>query len=122
MRQPVRALEDWKRLAAAAAMLLGLAGCVEDIEPRPVAGGECPPWGSYPPLFYGNEPSPYIGCLQNVNLLQEVDRTADTVSGRPLGPADGTREILSITNYETGKVTPLLGGTGSTTTSSGGGS
>ena len=100
----------WTRLAAGTALLLfGLAGCVEDIDPRPVASAECPAWSMYPPLFYGNEPSPYLGCDQNVNLLNMVERTGDTISGRPLGPADGELQILAVKNYEADKVTPLAG-------------
>lgn len=100
---------DWQRLLGGMAVLLGLAGCVENLDTTPVASGECPTWGNYRPLFYGNEPSAYIGCDQNVNLLNMVDRTADTVSGRPLGPADGELQILAVKNYQQDKVTPLIG-------------
>ena len=64
---------DWKRLLGGVAVLLGLAGCVEHLDTTPVASGECPTWGNYRPLFYGNEPSAYIGCDQNVNLLNMVE-------------------------------------------------
>ena len=110
----------WRALAGSAILLAGLAGCTEDVVPRPVAVGECPPWGQSPPRFYENGPSVGGGCAQNVNLLNMVERASDTVSGRPLGPANGELQSLAVKNYETDKVTPLMGG--STTSSVGGSS
>jgi len=108
-KQVVVMARAMRPLAGAAVVLLGLAGCTEFIDKRPVAAVECPTWANYPPVFYDNEPSAFLGCDQNVNLLNMVERTGDTISGRPLGPANGEAQILAVHNYETDKVTPLAG-------------
>jgi len=105
--QTAATLRSMRLLAGATLLLFGLAGCVEYLDKPPLAAAECPAWGNYRPVFYENEPSAYLGCDENVNLLNMVERTGDTISGRPLGPADGEVQTLAVKNYETGKVAPL---------------
>ena len=96
---PSRALR-----ALALAASLGLFGCAEYAGIPVALRGECPSWPVYGPEPHSNEPSPYLGCSNAVNLTNMVDEQTDLARGRPLGPADGEHEALGVKNYEQGKV------------------
>ncbi len=104
---------------------LALSGCADDraLLPVPTASQPCPPWVMYPANPYSNADSPYIGCTVALNLSANVARPSDLAVGRPLGPADGQRETLSVETYQQGKIKPFPSVTYGTTTSitSGGG-
>jgi type IV pilus biogenesis protein CpaD/CtpE len=101
-------------LNATTAMLwIGIAlagsGCSNDVAslPVPTAAQPCPPWVLFPPDYFSNADSPYIGCSIAVNLRANVANPADLERGRPLGPADGQRETLGVEAYQQGKIKPL---------------
>jgi len=102
-------------LRRATAMLwIGVAlvgsGCALQHEPPlpvPTAARPCPPWVLFPANSHSNADSPYLGCSTAVNLRAMVANPADLERGRPLGPADGSRETLAVENYQQGKVKPF---------------
>jgi pilus biogenesis lipoprotein CpaD len=50
---------------------------------------------------------PDLGCANTSNLAAMVADPRDLLEGRPLGPADGAREIGAVQRYRTDKVRPL---------------
>ncbi|HEY2616165.1 MAG TPA: CpaD family pilus assembly lipoprotein [Acetobacteraceae bacterium] len=99
--------------SAAKLLWLGIAlaasGCADDPAslPVPTAGHPCPVWVLFPPSYFSNADSPYLGCTIAVNLRANVANPADLEIGRPLGPADGQRETLAVETYQQGKIKPL---------------
>jgi type IV pilus biogenesis protein CpaD/CtpE len=87
---------------------LAAAGCADTASlPVPTAAHPCPVWVLFPPSYFSNADSPYLGCTIAVNLRANVANPADLEIGRPLGPADGQRETLAIEAYQQGKIKPL---------------
>lgn len=85
------------------------SGCADNPAslPVPTAANPCPPWVLFPPDYFSNADSPYIGCSIAVNLRANVANPVDLERGRPLGPADGQRETLAVEAYQQGKIKPL---------------
>jgi hypothetical protein len=52
---------------------------------------------------------PEFGCWSQANLALMVADPADLVHGKPLGPASGRREALSVETYQDGKLKTLPG-------------
>ena len=102
---------------------LAISGCADDraLLPVPTAAQPCPPWVMYPANPYSNDDSPYIGCTIALNLSANVVRPSDLAVGRPLGPADGQREISAVETYQQGKIKPFPSTTFATTSSITGG-
>ena len=73
-----------------------------------VAG--CPDWRRDPGDTAMNEPLGNLGCANLVNLGLMVADPAALLRGRPLGPADGTREAEAVVRYRTDKVKDLQEG------------
>lgn len=97
--------ENVCRALAVTAALAALGGCAtEDAKPVAVSGNNCPAWTEHPADAHSNAPSLYLGCTNAVNLEHMVENPADLDAGRELGPADGDRETMSVTNYKEGKV------------------
>jgi type IV pilus biogenesis protein CpaD/CtpE len=85
-----------------------LAGCTDPASlPVPTAAQPCPPYVLFPPDAHTNASSPYIGCSVAVNLRANAARPSDLDEGRPIGPADGQRETLSVETYQQGKIKPF---------------
>jgi hypothetical protein len=80
---------------------LAVSGCTDRPgAPVPLAGSqECPPWVNFPIDPHSNDDSPYLGCVNRVNLENQVARPFDLNAGRPLGPPDGERETHSVKTY-----------------------
>lgn len=70
----------------------------------------CPDWSREPAHDNLNLPLGNIGCATLSNLGQMVADPADLRRGRPLGPADATREAEAIVRYRTDKVKELQDG------------
>lgn len=67
----------------------------------------CPDWSRDLTFDARNLPLSDLGCATATNLGLMVADPADLPAGRPLGPADGTREADAILRYRTDKVRPL---------------
>lgn len=67
----------------------------------------CPNWSMPSNPNYGNRQGSNFGCATSTNLGLMVADPADLVTGRTLGPADGTQQVLSIQRYRSGTPTPL---------------
>jgi Pilus biogenesis CpaD protein (pilus_cpaD) len=92
---------------AVATILLAQTSCTYSGPPPPTAGQPCPPWADDPPNPHSNAESPYLGCVNRVNLKDMVDNPNDLQQGRTLGPADGTREANGVRAYEQGQIKPF---------------
>ena len=88
---------------------LAASGCADDPAslPVPTAANPCPLWVLFPPSYFSNADSPYLGCSMAVNLRASVANPTDLEIGRPLGPANGERETLAVEAYQQGKIKPL---------------
>jgi pilus biogenesis lipoprotein CpaD len=67
----------------------------------------CPDWSrdvAHDPL---NLPMSNLGCATLANLGRMVADPTDLAQGRPLGPADATREAEAVVRYRTDKVKSL---------------
>jgi pilus assembly protein CpaD len=64
----------------------------------------CPNWSSPPNATYTNAHTSNWGCAAATNLGLMVANPADLVSGRPLGPADGTTAVTAVQRYLTDRV------------------
>jgi pilus biogenesis lipoprotein CpaD len=67
----------------------------------------CPDWSRDMAHDSLNLPMSNLGCATLSNLGRMVADPADLASGRPLGPADATREAEAIVRYRTDKVKAL---------------
>jgi pilus assembly protein CpaD len=70
----------------------------------------CPDWSRDPAATTLNLPLGNLGCATLSSLGQMVADPADLQRGRPLGPADATREAEAIVRYRTDKVKELQDG------------
>jgi pilus assembly protein CpaD len=59
----------------------------------------CPNWSSPPAAEYTNAHNSNWGCAAATNLGLMVASPADLVSGRSLGPAEGTPAVTAVTRY-----------------------
>jgi len=106
------------------AVVIGIIAVIAGCAGKPVAtltktdGPTCPQWAQFPADHHTAADSPYLGCVTAANLRATLANPADLVRGRPLGPADGTRETLAVEAYQQGKVKAFQG----TSASGGGGS
>ena len=66
----------------------------------------CPNWSASPNAEYTNAHSSNWGCAAATNLGLMVASPADLVSGRTLGPANGTTAINAVQRYLTDRVKP----------------
>jgi len=104
-------------LAALAPIALALGGCggnrSRDLTPTNVAGPaqpKCPVDGRGRGVAGSVErPPPTEGCWNAANLASMVADPRDLIRGRPLGPAVGAREAVSVETYRKG---PASGSTG----------
>lgn len=67
----------------------------------------CPDWSRRSGTDFANQPHTNFGCAVQTNLGLMVAEPRDLERGRPLGPADGTREAEAIVRYRTGEVTEI---------------
>lgn len=93
---------SFRLLLAGIAVMTLSAGCAKHA-PVAAAASPCPPWVDYPADMHSNDPSPYLGCANRVNLDEMLDDKHDLVAGRKLGPANGERESRAVKAYEEGK-------------------
>lgn len=96
-------------LGYASEMLPSNAG-IEDtaivaVEHFSVTYPDCPDWRRAPPLTNGVWSN--HGCPTSVNLGQMVADPRDLVTGRDLGPADGTVAASAIERYRKGEIKEL---------------
>lgn len=70
----------------------------------------CPDWSRDPADTALNYPLSNLGCATLGNLGLMVADPGDLVRGRPLGPADATREAEAVVRYRTDKVKALQKG------------
>jgi type IV pilus biogenesis protein CpaD/CtpE len=77
--------------------------------PVPTAQQPCPQWVLFPPDYFSNADSPYLGCVVATNLRANAADPADLERGRPLAPANGERETRAVEAYEQGKIKPFQG-------------
>lgn len=68
---------------------------------------DCPGYNSPITLDYEWRPATRLGCANAVNLGLMVANPSDLVQGRPIGPADGDQQTLSIQRYRTNTTWPL---------------
>jgi type IV pilus biogenesis protein CpaD/CtpE len=89
-----------------AALLSLLTACADrsSVRVAPTAAMPCPPWVEFPADAHSNGDSPYLGCVNAVNLGNMLVDSTDLTRGRPLGPASGAREALGIDLYDKGKI------------------
>ena len=105
---PVTALRHWAGLAASCTLLALAAACTQPERPPPVASASpCPGWPNDPPDLHANAEPFGLGCANRLNLRSMLDRPEDLQAGRPIGPADGTRQMLAVEDYQTGKLAPF---------------
>lgn len=67
----------------------------------------CPDWSRRSGTDFANQPHTNFGCAVQTNLGLMIAEPRDLERGRPLGPADGTREAEAIVRYRAGEVTEL---------------
>ena len=75
------------------------------VERYAVSYPDCPDWHRAPPLTNGVWSN--YGCANAVNLGQMIADPRDLVTGRDLGPADGTVAAAAIARYRKGEVKEL---------------
>jgi pilus assembly protein CpaD len=66
----------------------------------------CPNWSQSLSADFTNALTSNYGCANTANLGLMVANPADLVSGRPLGPADGTTAVAAVQRYLTDRVKP----------------
>ena len=66
----------------------------------------CPNWSQSPAADFSNAYSSNYGCANVTNLGLMVASPADLVSGRTLGPANGTTAVNAVQRYLTDRVKP----------------
>ena len=87
--------------------LLGLAsGCSFPESSVPVAS-PCSAWPNDPADLHSNAEPIGLGCSNHLNLRSMLERPEDLQAGRPLGPADGTRQIKAVEDYQQGRLAPF---------------
>jgi type IV pilus biogenesis protein CpaD/CtpE len=98
---------DRRIIILAGVLMVPLSGCSRPDDTPPaqmVTAGSCPSWTSYPHDHHSNAESPYLGCVNALNLQNMVVDPHDLEQGRPLGPANGERETLGVEAYQRGKI------------------
>jgi type IV pilus biogenesis protein CpaD/CtpE len=82
--------------------VLLLAGCASraGVQTAPTARFPCPPWVEFPADIHSNDESPYLGCVNAVNLIKSAENPQDLVHGRTLAPAEGERESRAVDAYQ----------------------
>jgi hypothetical protein len=101
-------LRRWTGLAAGLTLIGLAAGCDVAERPVPVAStSPCPGWPNDPADLTSNAEPFGLGCANRLNLRSMLDRPEDLQAGRPLGPANGTRQATAVDDYEKGKLAPL---------------
>ncbi|MEM7041529.1 MAG: CpaD family pilus assembly lipoprotein [Pseudomonadota bacterium] len=63
----------------------------------------CPDWSRRTGIDYANKPHSNFGCATETNLGLMIADPRDLVSGRRLGPADGTHQAEGIVRYREGE-------------------
>jgi pilus assembly protein CpaD len=77
----------------------------------------CPNWTKDPIIQHDNQPASNFGCATAANFGLMIDDPRDLEIGRTLGPADAETTIDAVARYRAGKVKPLTGSSGETSTS-----
>ncbi|PCJ58084.1 MAG: hypothetical protein COA65_08530 [Rhodospirillaceae bacterium] len=75
------------------------------VERYAVTFPDCPDWHQAPPFTNGVWSN--YGCANAVNLGQMIADPRDLVTGRDLGPADGTVAAAAVARYRKGEVKEL---------------
>lgn len=113
------ALRLWVPVLLAVLSGLGPAGCTTvNAVPESPGASACPQWAQDPADIHDNQPSPYLGCTNDVNLLRMVERPQDLQQGRTLGPTSGERQANAVKAYDTGQVKPFIDSATNKTTGS----
>jgi type IV pilus biogenesis protein CpaD/CtpE len=86
-----------------------LGGCAQH---GPVMASPCPAWVNYPGDLHSNDVSPYLGCVNQANLVQMLADKNDLKKGRTLAPASGAKQAKAVEDYQQGKVKLKSGGGG----------
>lgn len=73
----------------------------------------CPDWTSTPNQNFTNRPQRNFGCATAANFGMMVASPSDLVSGRGLGPVEGTVSAKSIDRYRRDKTKQLIRDSGS---------
>jgi type IV pilus biogenesis protein CpaD/CtpE len=110
MTRPLRQAPERRLIALIGVLMTALPGCSTNTDAAPpaaLAAGPCPSWVAYPADRHGNAGSPYLGCVNAVNLQSMVDDPRDLERGRTLGPANGERESLGVGTYQRGRMPPF---------------
>jgi type IV pilus biogenesis protein CpaD/CtpE len=82
-----------------------LAGCGWSGYPYPgTAGNACASAQNPAAASAAMQAAHVDGCMNANNLAQMLDDPADAQQGRKLGPGDGERAALGVSEYQTGKV------------------
>jgi len=101
-------LSFWRFSGGLALMAIGTGCAAPTINADlPTADRPCPAWVEFPADRYSNVETAYLGCSNDVNLRTTLEDARDLERGRPLGPANGSRESLTAGRYETGQAKPL---------------
>jgi pilus assembly protein CpaD len=67
----------------------------------------CPGYNAPIVLDFENRPIISPGCAVATNIGLMIAEPSDLIAGRPLAPADGEQQNLSIQRYRAGQVTPI---------------
>lgn len=107
-----------RTIAVLLAGSLILAGCGWSGYPYPgTAGNACASTHNTAPPSAATQATHVDGCTNAINLGQMLADPGDAQQGRKLGPGDGERAALGVTEYQTGKTraaTPPPSMTGAT--------
>ena len=113
------ALRFWVPVLLAILSSLGPSGCTTvNAVPESPGASACPQWAQDPADIHDNQPSPYLGCTNDVNLLRMVERPQYLQQCRTLGPAGGERQANAVKAYDTGQVKPFIDSATNKTTGS----
>jgi type IV pilus biogenesis protein CpaD/CtpE len=112
MMRSLRRATDGRIIVLAGALLAALSGCSrpDDAPPAPLSAavaGSCPSWTAYPLDHHSNAESPYLGCVNALNLQNMVADPHDLEQGRTLGSANGEHETLAVEAYQRGRIPPF---------------
>ena len=111
MTRPIRHALDPRLIVLVGALTMALSACARTDDTPPVAAavaaGSCPSWTSYPLDHHSNAESPYLGCVNAVNLRNMVVDPHDLEHGRTLEPGNGERETLGVEAYQRAKMPPF---------------
>ncbi len=87
-------------------LLLSTSACARQnhaVPPVAASPEPCAHWAAFPSYMHTDRGSPYLGCINEMNLRAMVDEPADLMRGEPLGPADGQRNVQAVESYREGQ-------------------